>query len=88
MNDYSDIINFDYKGPKNHQRMTKENRAAQFASFKALNGYSDSLKEARRMVDKKIILNEDHKEILNVKLKMIAKNLNSKIKITYFIKDL
>ena len=88
MNDYSDIINFNYQGPKNHQRMTKENRAAQFASFKALNGYDDNLKETRRIVDKKITLNEDKKELLDSKLDLISKNLNTKIKITFFIKDL
>lgn len=88
MNDYKDIINYDYKGPKNHQRMTRENRAAQFASFRALTGYEDNLKEARRIVDSKIILNEDKKEELDKKLNNILKDLTKKIKLTFFIKDL
>ena len=90
MNDYSDIINFDYKGPKNHQRMSIENRASQFASFKALSGYEDELKEARRIVSSKIILDESKKDEINNKLKEIENRLSNDllIKTTYFIKDL
>ncbi len=87
MNNYSDIINIKYDGPKNHIRMTKENRAAQFASFRALTGYEDELKEVRRKVDSKIILSEDKKELLDKKINDIIKDLNRKIKIIYFIKD-
>ena len=88
MNDYSDIININYNGPKNHPRMTIQNRAAQFASFKALSGYDDNLKEARRIVDSKIVLSEDKQELLDRNLKDILKNMSKKVKITYFIKDL
>ena len=86
MNDYSDIININYEGPKNHIRMSKENRAAQFTSFKALSGYEDELMETRRIVSQKIILSSDYKELLDQKLKSIDKN--TKVTITYFIKDL
>ena len=86
MNDYSDIININYDGPKNHIRMSKENRAAQFASFKALSGYEDELMETRRIVSQKVILSSDYKELLDQKLKSIDEN--TKVTITYFIKDL
>ena len=88
MKDYKDIINIEYDGPKNHVRMTRENRAAQFASFRALTGYEDELKEVRRRVDSKIILSEDKKELLDKKINDVLKNLNKKIKIIYFIKDI
>lgn len=89
MNNYSDIYDYEYKGPKNHLRMPKENRAMQFASFKALSGYEDELKETRRIVNKKIILTEDKKAIINRTLLEIKNNLNNnKVKIIYFIKDL
>ncbi|MBR3661422.1 MAG: hypothetical protein IKN63_05965 [Bacilli bacterium] len=90
MNDYSDIIDFDYQGPKNHVRMPKESRAFQFGSFRALSGYDEELKEARRIVSEQIILSEDQKYLLDQKLQEIKNNINSnpQIKITYFIKDL
>ena len=77
MSDYKDIINYEYTGPKNHQRMTR-----------ALTGYEDNLSEARRIVDERIILNEDKKNELDDKLNSIEKDLSNKIKLTYFIKDL
>jgi len=85
MNKYDDIINIDYQGPKNHQRMSRIDRAAQFGAFRALTGYEDELKETRRIVGKKIILSEDKKEELDLKIRNIKDN---KIRITYFIKDL
>lgn len=61
MNDYSDIINLEHPEPKNHVRMSKENRAGQFSPFSALSGYSEELKETRRLVDKFLELDEDKK---------------------------
>lgn len=86
MNDYSDIINLEHPEPKNHVRMSIQNRAGQFSPFSALSGYSEELEEARRIVDIFEELNEDKKEILDKTLKNI--NTNEKVKITYFIKDL
>lgn len=88
MNDYSDIINLEHPEPKNHVRMSKENRAGQFSPFSALSGYSEELKETRRLVDKFLELDEDKKNILDERLKEIENNNIYKVKITYFIKDL
>ena len=90
MNDYDDIINFVYTGPKNHSRMTREARAGQFASFKALAGYDDELIETRRIVDQKIILSSDKINEINETLFNLVKSNNylPLIKLTYFIKDL
>ena len=41
MNKYDDIINLPHYELKNHKRMSMESRAAQFAPFAALTGYSD-----------------------------------------------
>ena len=87
MNDYSDIINMKHPEPKNHVRMSMENRAGQFSPFSALSGYSEELKETRRLVDKYKELEEDKKELLDEILKEIKLN-QDKVKITYFIKDL
>ena len=88
MNDYQDIINYNYQGPKNHIRMSIENRASQFASFKALTGYEEELKETRRIVDSKIELDDDKKNIINQKLNEIKTKINNQVEITYFVKDL
>ena len=88
MNDYKDIINYNYTGPKNHQRMDRKSRAFQFGSFKALSGYDDELKESRRIVNEKIILDEDRIEVINQNLLKLQNILPANVKLTYFIKDL
>lgn len=48
MNKYDDIINLQHFEPKNHKRMSMENRAAQFAPFAALTGHEEAIAEAAR----------------------------------------
>ena len=46
MNDrYKYIINLPHYEPKNHKRMSREARAAQFAPFAALTGFDDMIDE-------------------------------------------
>ena len=45
MNNYDDIINLPHHVSKKHKQMSMENRAAQFAPFAALTGYSETIKE-------------------------------------------
>ena len=90
MNKYDDIINLPHYELKNHKRMSMESRAAQFAPFAALTGYSDSIVETARLTTKEKILDEDSNNILNEKLHIIEDNINNKpiIKIKYFEPDL
>lgn len=44
--EYEDIINLEHPTSKRHPRMTMMQRAAQFASFAALNGHSESIGNA------------------------------------------
>ena len=88
MNDYQDIINYNYTGPKNHTRMPREHRAGQFASFRALSGYEDELQEVRKVVDTKIILENDKIEEINNTLIKLQNDLDKEVKITYFVKDI
>lgn len=46
MEDYSDIINMPHYVSKMHPQMSMMQRAAQFAPFAALTGYSEAIKEA------------------------------------------
>ena len=86
--DYEDIINLPHYEPK-HKRMSMSVRSAQFAPFSALTGFNDEVKETERLVEKKVVLDEDEKIKINNKLLELLKNIKDKpqIKITYFIKD-
>lgn len=86
---YDDIINLPHYEPKNHPRMSKESRAAQFAPFQALTGYDSEVKEAARLTDKKIEIDEGLKLLLNDKLQILNDNIkqNNEVTITYFVKD-
>lgn len=85
---YDDIINLDRPISK-YPKMSLYNRAAQFAPFAALSGYSDRIKDTSRLTNSRIELTEDEKSIINNKLNIIKKYLtsNPKVKITYFIPD-
>lgn len=52
-NNYDDIINLPHHVSKNHPQMSLEARAAQFASFAALTGYDDKIKETEKIVNEK-----------------------------------
>lgn len=52
-NDYDDIINLPHHVSNKHPKMSLEARAAQFASFAALTGYDDKIKETERIVNEK-----------------------------------
>lgn len=84
MNNYQDIINLDHYELK-HKRMSIYNRAAQFAPFSALTGYSDAIEETARITDKKIFISDDIKEIINKKLNNLK--MNDLVTVTYFKDD-
>ena len=44
---YDDIINLPHPEPKRHRRMSRLERAAQFAPFAALRGYEDVIEQMR-----------------------------------------
>ncbi len=44
---YDDIISLPHPEPKRHRRMSRLDRAAQFAPFAALRGYEDVIEERR-----------------------------------------
>lgn len=90
MNKYQEIINLIHYEPKRHKRMSMENRAAQFAPFAALTGYEESINEAGRMTNEKIILSDDLQEVINDKIRRIKENIKQalEVKITYFVMDL
>ena len=85
---YDDIINLPHHVSQNHRPMPIEARAAQFAPFSALTGYSDALKEKARLTEQKIEIDDELKELLDGKLKIINDiKQNPEISFTYFIPD-
>lgn len=87
MSKYDDIINLPHHVSKHYPRMSLEARSAQFAPYDALEGYSDGVRETERLTEKKIILDEEKKEILNSKLNIIKNSSDIEVTITYFVKD-
>lgn len=88
MKNYDDIINLEHPNLK-HPRMSMYARAAQFSPFAALTGYDDEVKETARLTSDKLIMDDDFKKKLDIKLQYIESIIKEKpiIKITYFIKD-
>ena len=89
MSKYDDIINLERPISKRRQTMSKEIRAAQFAPFSALTGYSEAIKETARLTDKKRELSDGLKEIISDKLNYIKNNIKNvgDVSITYFVRD-
>lgn len=88
-NKYNDIINLPHHVSNTHPSMSVYARSAQFAPFAALKGYDDEIKETVRVTNKRIDIDEELKNELNIKLKVIAKSISNKprISFTYFIPD-
>lgn len=88
-NKYNDIINLPHHVSNTHPSMSVYARSAQFAPFAALKGYDDEIKETGRFTNKRIDIDEELKNELNIKLKIITKNIFDRPKLTfiYFIPD-
>ena len=86
---YIDIINMPHHVSKNHPRMSRYERAAQFAPFAALTGYEDIIKEEGRLTDNRIEINEEAKHILDMKMNVLMNSINNipLVSITYFVPD-
>lgn len=89
MSKYDEIINIPHFDPIYHKRMSITERAAQFSSFAALTGYSESVKETARITKSMKELSEDMKYEIDMKLQLIETHIKEKpeISVVYFIKD-
>ena len=86
---YDDVIWRQHPTSKKHPRMSRMNRAAQFAPFAALTGYEESIEETARLTDRRIELSEYEIEELNAKLNFIQEHIKERpeVTITYFQPD-
>mgnify|MGYP006969240862 CR=1 FL=1 len=87
--DYFEILSREHPTSKKHPRMSRMNRAAQFAPFAALTGYEESIEETARLTDRRIELGEYEIEELNAKLNFIQEHIKERpeVTITYFQPD-
>ena len=87
--DYFEILSREHPTSKKHPRMSRINRAAQFAPFAALTGYEESIEETARLTDRRIELSEYEIEELNAKLNFIQEHIKERpeVTITYFQPD-
>lgn len=60
--DYSDIIGLEHHTSANYPHMSGESRAAQFAPFAALTGFSEVLKETERKHEERMRLEREKGE--------------------------
>ena len=86
---YEDIIDLPHHVSYRHPRMSRIDRAAQFAPFAALTGYGAAVEETARLTEGLTELDETARALLNEKLRMLADFLDSEpqISITYFRSD-
>ena len=62
---YACIINLPRHESETRPRMSRLDRAAQFAPYSALSGYEEAVEETARLTDSKIELDESEKERIN-----------------------
>ncbi len=86
MNNYDDIINYNYSGSKKHKHMSIYERSAIFSAYQALEGYTDDVKETERLTKTETYLDETKKEEINNKI-MYLYNNNLEGEFIYFVKD-
>ena len=86
MGKYDDIINIKYEKSKKYPHMKIEDRAAIFAPFAALTGFSDAVNETERLTSNRIIIDEDKKSYLDNQINNLCLNNNAAF-FVYFVKD-
>ena len=85
---YDDIMDLPHHVSSRHPRMSLHDRAAQFAPFAALTGYEDAIKEAGRLTENEMLLDENVTMELNRKIRNLAEaGPGTLVRITYFLPD-
>lgn len=89
MHKYDDIIDLPCHVSPNRPHMPMLDRAAQFSPFAALSGYDSAVKEAMRLTEEEIELDEDSREALDQKLAVLMEHLDEQpdVTVTFFCPD-
>ena len=88
---YGDILDHPYPFPQRHARMPVEDRAAQFASFAALNGYEEAVEEEARLTEREVDLDDSVREAINQTLveaeEQLMRGGTVRLSVTWFQPD-
>ncbi len=86
---YDDIIDLPHHVSRKHPQMPLLDRAAQFAPFAALTGHEAAIKETARLTEEEIELDENSKELLDLRLQYLKEHLaeHPEVTVTYFCPD-
>lgn len=86
---YDDIIHLPHHVSSSRPHMPEIDRAAQFAPFSALSGFSEAIRETARQTDARIELGEDEKNSLNEEMRIIQARMavHPEVTVTYFQPD-
>ena len=74
--DYDDIIDLPHHASTTRPRMSRLDRAAQFAPFAALTGYGAAIKETARLTDERSELGEYELMELNAGIHMLMERID------------
>lgn len=90
---YDDIINFPRHQSATRPHMPMRDRAAQFSPFAALTGHEAAIREAARLTEERVELDEGVKEALGRKMELLREFAEEsvgelpEVSITYFRPD-
>ena len=89
IDNYEDIIGLEHFVSKDRRHMSNYERAAQFAPFAALNGFSEDISEASRFTDRVIELSDEERDDINMTISIINQRIKDRprVRIKYFIPD-
>lgn len=89
IDNYEDIIDLERFVSKDRRHMSNYERAAQFAPFAALNGFSEDIGEASRFTDRVIELSDEERDDINMTISIINQRIKDRprVRIKYFIPD-
>lgn len=88
-NKYDEIVNLPHHVSETRPQMPMSDRAAQFAPFAALTGYDSAIREAGRLTDERIELDEEALTALNLRYRLLMDALGKEpeVEITFFKPD-
>ena len=83
---YDELLYRPHPVSKEHPAMPLRDRAAQFSSFQALNGFEEEIEEEGRWTERAAELDEDRRAVLNERLCRLAANGEQAL-FTWFVPD-
>ena len=86
---YDDMLNMPHPTSRQHPRMSRSDRAAQFAPFAALTGHDEALAETARLTTPKKLLSDDEMASLTRELARVIEQVPEQEEYTfvYFVPD-